>query len=149
MSSSTLPSNDAPQPQRRRAVDMALAMLVLWAAGAMLFAAHGARHDWLGGHLHQPTSAYWRLGSKPTERLRRCVEMADQLLAPGEPLLLWDPDNDFYRWRWTAYFLPQRDVVHARAGTPAGSLVVASSRTAPPGARLERGERWCGLYRLP
>jgi hypothetical protein len=115
----------------------------------MLFEARGARHDWLAGQLHHPTSAYWRLDSKPTERLRRCLSSVDALLPAGEPLRLWDPANDFYRWRWAAYFLPHRDVVQAGAATPAGSLVVASSRTAPPGARLEDGARWCGLYRLP
>ena len=128
---------------------MALGLVLLWAAGAMLFEAHGARHDWLADRLHQPTSAYWRLGSKPTQRLRRCLASADALLPAREPLLLWDAGNDFYRWRWAAYFLPHRDVALAGPGTTAGALVVAGSRTAPPGARLVRGERWCGLYRLP
>jgi hypothetical protein len=137
-------------PSRRRlAADLSLALLLLWAAGTFAFETHGARHDWLGDHLHQPTSAYWRIGSRPVERLRRCLGTADALLAPHEPLILWDPANDFYRWRWAAYFLPHRDVVHATAGGPAGSLVLATSRSAPPGARLEQGARWCGLYRLP
>ena len=134
---------------RRLVADVVLGLLVLWTGGAMAFEAHGARHDWLAGLLHQPTSAYWRPGSRPTERLQRCLASVDSLLAPDEPLLLWDPGNDFYRWRWAAYYLPHRDVVPAGRDAPAGSLVAASSRTAPPGARLERGERWCGLYRLP
>jgi hypothetical protein len=133
----------------RRVADVALALLLLWAGGTFLFEARGARHDLRAGRLHQPTSAYWRLGSRPPERLRRCLELVDLLLAPQDPLLLWDPGNDFFRWRWAAYFLPHREVVQAGASTPGGSVVVASSRSAPPGAQRLAGAPWCGLYRLP
>jgi hypothetical protein len=133
----------------RRVADVALIPLLLWAGGTFLFEAHGARHDLLAGRLHQPTSAYWRLGSRPPERLRRCLELVDPLLAPGAPVRLWDPANDFFRWRWAAYFLPHREVVQAGASTPPGSVVIAGSRSAPPGAQRVAGETWCGLYRLP
>jgi hypothetical protein len=134
---------------RRRTADVALALLLLWAGGTFLFEARGARHDLLAGRLHQPTSAYWRLGSRPPERLRRCLALVDPLLAPSEPVRLWDPGNDFFRWRWAAYFLPHREVVQGGASTPPGSVVVAGSRSAPPGARRVAGEPWCGLYLLP
>jgi len=134
---------------RRRVVETVLVLLVIWAGWVLLFEAHGARHDWLAGQLHQPTSAYWRLGSRPPERLRRCLSAMHTVLPAREPLLLWDPAQDFYRWRWAAYFVPQRDVVQAGAATAPGSLVVASARTAPPGAERMRGDRWCALYRLP
>ena len=135
--------------QRRLLADAALVLLGLWAAATFLFEAHGARHDWLAGALHQPTSFYWRLGSRPPQRLRRCLTSVDALLGAREPVLLWDPGNDFFRWRWAAYYLPHRDVVQAGANTPSGSLVVASSRTAPAGARRVGGESWCGIYQLP
>ena len=134
---------------RRRIADTALVLLLLWAGGTFLFEARGARHDLLAGRLHQPTSAYWRLGSRPPERLRRCLALVDPLLAPGEPIRLWDPGNDFFRWRWAAYFLPHREVMQAAASTPHGSVVVAGSRSAPSGAQRVAGEPWCGLYRLP
>ena len=134
---------------RRHVADVALALLLLWAGGTFLFEARGARHDLLAGRLHQPTSAYWRLGSRPPERLRRCLALVDPLLAPREPVLFWDPGNDFFRWRWAAYFLPHREVVQAGASTPPGSIIVAGSRSAPPGAQRVAGEPWCGLYRLP
>ncbi|HET9767352.1 MAG TPA: hypothetical protein VFS60_10925, partial [Thermoanaerobaculia bacterium] len=86
----------------RRVADIALALLLLWAGGTFLFEARGTRHDLRAGRLHQPTSAYWRLGSRPPERLRRCLALVDPLLAPGEPMRLWDPGNDFFRWRWAA-----------------------------------------------
>ena len=128
---------------------MVLTLLLLWAGGTFLFETRGARNDWLGGKLHQPTSFWWRLGSKPPQRLRRCLTSIDALLAPGEPVRLWDPGNDFHRWRWAAYLLPHRDVMQASATTPSGSVVVASSRTAPAGAERVAGESWCGLYQLP
>jgi len=148
------PAVDAARPDSsrrrgRRLGDVALTLLLLWAGGTFLFEARGARHDWLAGTLHQPTSAYWRLGSRPPQRLRRCMASVDALLGPREPMLLWDPGNDFFRWRWAAYFLPHRDVVQAGTTTPSGSVVVAGSRSAPPGARRVAGESWCGLYGLP
>src|SRR6185503_2788883 len=137
------------RPKKRHLADAALALLVLWAAGTFVFEAHGARHDWLAGTLYQPTSAYWRLGSRPPQRLHRCLSSVDALLGADEPVLLWDPGNDFFRWRWASYLLPHREVRQAGAGTPSGSVMVASSRTAPAGARRVGGETWCGLYRLP
>lgn len=133
----------------RRIADLSLALLLVWAGATFLFEAHGARHDWLAGTLHQPTSMFWRLGSRPPQRLLRCLQSVDPLIAKGDPVLLWDPGNDFFRWRWSAYFLPHRDVVQAGATTPPGSVVVATSRSAPAGARRVGGEPWCGLYRLP
>ncbi|HXT49396.1 MAG TPA: hypothetical protein VN811_00060 [Thermoanaerobaculia bacterium] len=140
-----------PLPPRRRRLlaDVALALLLLWAGGTFLFEAHGAYHDWRAGALHHPTPFWWRLGSRPSQRWRRCLTSVDALLGAREPVLLWDPGNDFDRWRWAAYFLPHRDVVQAGPQTPSGSVVVASSRSAPPGARRVAGESWCGLYRLP
>ncbi|HEV8238126.1 MAG TPA: hypothetical protein VGS57_02015 [Thermoanaerobaculia bacterium] len=128
---------------------MLVALLLVWAGGTFVFEARGARHDWLAGTLHQPSSMYWRLGSRPPERLDRCLRSVDALLPAREPVLLWDPTNDFFRWRWAAYFLPHREVVQAGAATPPGRVVVASSRSAPAGARRVAGEPWCGLYRLP
>ena len=146
-----MPDSSPPlRPGRRRLLaDALLVLLVLGSAGTFLFEARGARHDWRAGKLHQPTSAYWRLGSRPPERLRRCLTSVDRLVAKGDPVLLWDPGSDFYRWRWAAYYLPHRQVVQAGASTPAGSVVVTGSRAAPPGARRVAGEPWCGLYRLP
>ena len=132
-----------------RIADLPLALLLVWAAGTFLFEARGARHDRLAGTLHQPTSAYWRLGSKPPQRLQRCLQSVDAMLGEGEAVVLWDPTNDFFRWRWSAYFLPRREVLQAGANTPRGSIVVATSRSAPAGARRVAGEPWCGLYRLP
>ena len=133
----------------RRIADSSLALLLVWAAATFLFEAHGARHDRLAGTLHQPSSMFWRFGSRPPQRLQRCLQSVDALLGEGEPVLLWDPGNDFFRWRWASYFLPHRDVLQAGVTTPPGSVVVASSRSAPAGARRVGGEPWCGLYRLP
>jgi hypothetical protein len=139
--------------QRTRAsrlvADLSLALLLVWAGATFLFQAHGARHDRLAGTLHQPSSMFWRFGSRPPQRLQRCLQTVDAVLGEGEPVLLWDASNDFFRWRWAAYFLPHRQVVQAGASTPPGSVVVASSRSAPAGARRVGGEPWCGLYRLP
>ena len=145
----SLPSRARRALLLRRLADASLALLLVWAGASFVFEAHGAQHDRLSGTLYQPSSAYWRLGSRPPQRLRRCLQSVDALLGKGEPVLLWDPSNDFFRWRWAAYFLPHREVVQAGPSTPPGSVVVASSRSAPAGARRVGGEPWCGLYRLP
>jgi hypothetical protein len=89
--------------------------------------------------------------------MRRCVASLGPSLAAGETVLLWDPTNDFYRWRWAAYFLPDREVATAGPGAPSRTLVIATSPTAPPGASLVArgaagntgaGDASCGLYRL-
>jgi hypothetical protein len=124
-------------------------LLVGWAGYAYWFEAYGAHHDWRLKLRYRRDSAYWRFGTQPPERLRRCVVGLEPEVPAGEPVYLWDPGNDFYRWRWAAYFLPGREVLPAGPGAPAGTLVVVTARTGPPGASLVAGGRWCGLYRLP
>ena len=126
-----------------------MTLLLVWAGATFAFQVNGARHDWLAGSLYHPSSMYWRLGSRAPQRLQRCLASVDAQLGAGDPVLLWDPSNDFFRWRWAAYFLPHREVLQAGASTPPGSVVVASSRSAPAGSKRISGEPWCGLYRLP
>ena len=134
---------------RRRAIDLLLLTLLAWSAHALWFQARGARHDWRARFLYRPSADYWRPGTPPAERLRRCVVGLDPAIAPGETAFLWDPTDDFYRWRWASYFLPGREVRTAKPGAPSGLLVIATTRSGPPGATLVAGGSWCGLYRLP
>src|SRR5262245_46434757 len=94
----------------RHAIDLLLVALLAWSAHALWFQARGARHDWRAGLLYHPSADYWRLGSPPAERIRRCVVGLDASIPAEDTVFLWDPADDFYRWRWASYFLPAREV---------------------------------------
>jgi hypothetical protein len=104
-----------------------------------------------------PTSApvvSWRLGSRPAERLRRCLDEARGLLPADAVVTFVSPPGplqaDFFRSRWAAYLLPDLDVVTPADGPTGSRFLIAFQMGADrPGLTLIRElPGLCGLYSL-
>jgi hypothetical protein len=96
----------------------------------------------------------WRIGSRPAERLRRCLDEAHGLLPRGSIVTFVSPPGalqaDFFRSRWAAYLLPDLDVVTPADG-PVGSrfLIAFQMRVERLGVTLIHDlPGLCGLYGL-
>jgi hypothetical protein len=125
------PARDA-RARHARVVRTAVALLALaWSGWAF---AHNLGHQlahWRrrAEDIAAP-SAYWRFGMPPVEALRRCTNTASRVLPQDAVVVLADPQRDFFRSRWTAYFLVGQQVV--TEPTPEAFAVLAWTRAARP-----------------
>ncbi|HEX5761448.1 MAG TPA: hypothetical protein VF121_19860 [Thermoanaerobaculia bacterium] len=84
----------------------------------------------------------WHFGMAPVAALERCVAAARPHLPPGSVVAFAGPPeprgDGFLRWRWAAYFLPERDVVRWRgaAGPGPATHVLACRRDLAGDSRL-------------
>ena len=130
----------------------ALAFLLLgWCGWALV--REGARAVSAAPHrraVAPESSFFWRFGSPPVEELRRCALEASRMIPAGAKVALGDPQDDFFRWRWAAYYLPGNDVVGARQPEAVDSefLLEMSDRVPPFGTRVG-GRPGCTVYFLP
>src|SRR5438270_2011508 len=85
---------------RLRAADLMLALLLLWAVGSWAIEVHRAVRDGAARAGYQAPPALWRFGTPATQRLRHCIARATSAVPPGELVRLYDPRQDFFRWRW-------------------------------------------------
>ena len=132
---------------RRRGV--ALLLLVLWTAFGFGREALGAAIAWHGRATYRTVTILWRFDTPQTTRLQRCLDAATAVMPAGSTVALFDPDDDFLRWRWTAYFLPAYDVAASKDTEVAKArYVIASGRQRPPSGNRVLGGRGCGVYRL-
>jgi hypothetical protein len=118
-----------------------LAAALGWAAVAFLSEVQRALAGFDRRGEDRSSPILWRLGMRPPARLASCLEAIDRTLPPEAPLTVLSPegagDPRFYRWRWAAYLLPNRDVLDfdPTAGVEPSGYVVAL--LAPPsGSRL-------------
>jgi hypothetical protein len=127
-----------------------LSLALGWAAYSLLREATAGVRS-----LAEPPSSgpviNWRLGSRPAERLHRCLQEAHRLVSPDPFVTFVSPpgaiDAEFLRWRWAAYFLPDLDVVRLSDGAP-GYVIAFQMRLDRPTMTLVRelpGGGW--LYR--
>jgi hypothetical protein len=131
-----------------------LAAALIWAALGFLVEVQRAlaSFDQRGDERSAP--ALWRLGMRPPARLASCLEAVDRTLPAEAPITLVSPDGPgqprFFRWRWAAYLLPNRDVLDfdPQAGVaPTGYFVVLQAPNAQAGLVPLVRRPGCVLYR--
>lgn len=105
----------------------------------------------------------WRFGMAPVVRFSRCMAEARALLPPGTLVAFVSPgegaagrgggggNDDFFRWRWAAYLLPELDLVRLQdASPPQAPSYLLTYRREAPGRRFELVRQLTGgrLYRV-
>ena len=97
----------------------------------------------------------WRFGAPAHAELARCVNRARRIMPAGSTVAFTSPDQppgmDFQRWRWTAWLLPEYDVLPV--GNPAAPrladyAIAYGSRIDHPMAEPVRHLPGCWLYRV-
>jgi hypothetical protein len=136
-------------PTKARLRTVGLALLVLWTGFGFGREVLRAAIAWHGRATYRTVTILWRFDTVQTERLQRCLDAATAVMPAGSTVALFDPEDDFLRWRWTAYFLPAYDVAASKDIEVAKArYVVASGRQRPPSGTRVLGGRGCGVYQL-
>jgi len=123
-------------------------VLLLWAGAAFAWEGWAALTDWRRRGRFAATSFYWRFEVAETMALERCLGRAAQLMPVGCAVAVYDPTQDFFRWRWAAYLLPAYDVVISRDAERAGASFYVSLDQQPPRGQLLMTRPGCQVYRL-
>jgi hypothetical protein len=149
-----MPSDRTPNEARSRrrrsgARDLLLVAALAWAAYGFLqdvaIAHHRARQP-RGHNIRRPF--LWRPTDVQPRRLKRCLRRLVRDVPEDTRLVLYAPSDEDFRYRWAAYFLPAYDVVPPLV-PPSGPRLAVGLREVPPDGTRLRGNRACGLYRLP
>jgi hypothetical protein len=134
---------------------LALGLLTAWAAAGFLHEVNEAVAGWDERARQATAPTAWRMGSAATDELARCLREARAAMPAGGAVAFASPDDapeaQFRRWRWAAYFLPERDVL--QAGDPAAARLaryVIACHTEINDPRIEPVRRLSGgwLYRV-
>lgn len=125
-------------------------LLLLWCGLGFAREATRAARGWRDRRqMAQASSFFWRFGAPPVQRLRRCMDEARRVVPAGSLVAIADPADDFFRWRWSAYFLAADDVItmrHPEAASAAYAIALGRG-AALAGERLAV-RRDCAVYRL-
>lgn len=156
-----MPESTSPAPPRTPAGAcraLVLGLAVAW-AGFGFLAEHRAALAGFDGRerwTHLPVS--WRPGMPPVERLAACLDAARSALPGGAAVAFSSPadagGSAFFRSRWAAYLMPERDVLawdDPHAPVAAGWVIAFRQDLSDPrDPRLEPAGRWpgCRLYRV-
>ena len=97
----------------------------------------------------------WRTGTPELARLERCLAGVRERVPAGRRIAFASPEeqsrDDFFRWRWAAYDLPEHDLLFAQdpASLSAAEYLIDYGRGVH-GSRLELLARLhgCRLYRI-
>jgi hypothetical protein len=88
--------------------------LAAWAACAFLIELNRAVAAW-DDREHFIGAWGWRFESPETDALIRSLDVARKAIPPGAAIAFTAPDDppgvEFQAWRWTAYLMPDHDVL--------------------------------------
>jgi hypothetical protein len=97
----------------------------------------------------------WRTGAPRLLRLERCLAGVRERVPAGRPIAFASPEeasrDDFFRWRWAAYYLPEHDLLfaHDPASLPDAEYLVDYGRgVRDPRLELLARLHGCRLYRI-
>ncbi len=100
----------------------------------------------------------WRTGMPQLARLEGCLAEVRERVPAGSRIAFASPPgegrDDFFRWRWAAYFLPEHDLLFALFGENPASLPEAEylvdyrRGVRDPRLELLAQLRGCRLYRM-
>jgi hypothetical protein len=129
-----------------------VSLVLLWTLAAC---GHEAWLAWRArGRTGRVPPALWRLPTRPVEHLRACAEAVRGRLPPRSRVafLSRPPTEDqFYRWRWAAYLLPEMEVLALTdAGIPETARYVVAYRRGFEDARARPLAEFpgCTLYEV-
>jgi hypothetical protein len=93
---------------------LALGAVAAWAAWGFLVEMEQAMAQWDHRELFAGISG-WRFHTAQTDALARSLGAARRVIPPGAVVAFTTPDDppgtEFLAWRWTAYLMPENDVV--------------------------------------
>jgi hypothetical protein len=93
---------------------LTVGVLTAWAAGAFLIELSRGVAAW-DDREHSVGAWGWRFESPETDALIRSLDVARRAIPPGAAIAFTAPDDppgvEFEAWRWTAYLMPDHDVL--------------------------------------
>ncbi len=93
---------------------LVLGAVTAWAAWGFLAEMGRAAADW--DRREQFVGSWgWRFHAPQTDALARSLDLARTVIPPGAVIAFTAPDDppgeEFLAWRWTAYLMPENDVI--------------------------------------
>lgn len=133
-----------------------LGLALAWCAFWFLRELEGALAGYDGRHQARSGPLTWRFGTPRLERLEGCLAGVRERVPAGSRIALAVPPaedrEDFFLWRWAAYYLPAHDLLLARdlAALPdAEYLVYYRRQLRDPRLQLVGQLQGCRLFRIP
>lgn len=132
-----------------------LGLALAWACYAAVRELYAAVQGYRGRAGRLEGAIVWRPGMPQVARLERFLAAARPLLPPGSTVVFASPDDipsdDFFRYRWAAYLLPEHDLIqlsHPASRTHGEYLLAYRPPLDHPRLQLVRRLPGGRLYRI-